>query len=194
LLIDEKIEVDFELIPYVVYDMYFRSNRDGQFDIYRMNSNGEDLTRIMVTGSISMFKFTADGSYIFYQKSTGGLYDIYKMNSDRTGKQKLTNLSAERISWDVSPDGQKLSYSSDKGNYDHMDSLIVINFQLAQIDIYTHSDPIGLDFWYNCFFLWNGADIFRMDIYGGNFRQLTASPATDCDPVFQPTSDLFTKQ
>ena len=71
IFIDKNNSFNFYLIsiiPIIEHDIFFRSNRDGQFDIYKMNFYGEEVTRMTTSEGITNFKFTSEGLKIVYQK------------------------------------------------------------------------------------------------------------------------------
>jgi Tol biopolymer transport system component len=99
----------------------FDSNRGGQVDLWRMNSDGSGLTRL--TNDKVEDRFAAlspNGKLIAWTRGGfGPTAEIWVMNSNGTGRRQVTfNQFPEiRVSW--SPDGTRLSYRSTRdGNAD----------------------------------------------------------------------------
>lgn len=84
----------------------FVSDRDGNSEIYVMNADGTDLTRLTDTpGAEREPVWSPDGQRIAF------IYgDIYVMNADGTDRTQITNtsLGKEDIAW--SPDGQRIVF------------------------------------------------------------------------------------
>ena len=78
----------------------FESNRDGNYEIYVMNSDGTAPTRLTNNAAWDQFpSFSADGSKIVFSSSRDGNDEIYVMNSDGSGQTNITNNAA----WDGYP-------------------------------------------------------------------------------------------
>jgi len=100
------------------------SNRQGDSEIYSMNSNGAHVRRLTHSP-----KFDAAGPWspdgrklLFYSQRTGG--DVWVMNADGSGQRRLTRNRA----WDApagwSPDGRRILFTS---NRDGNNELYVMN-------------------------------------------------------------------
>jgi len=96
------------LIPSLLYadseKIAFYSNRDGNYEIYVMNSDGTGVTRLTNNAAEDSYpSFSADGTKIAFYSNRDGKDEIYVMNSDGTGVTRLTNNVAAdyRPSWGV---------------------------------------------------------------------------------------------
>ncbi len=135
---DKETPEQEDSLNIVEHDIYFRSNRDGQYDIYKMNFQGEEVTRVTEIGGISAFKFTPDGLKIIYQKDLESINNLYMIDSDGSGENKLTNTSAtsaSTLTWDLSADSKKLIYCVSAA------SLYLLNLETLQSE--TFSDTIS---------------------------------------------------
>ena len=70
----------------------FASVRDGNGEIYVMNADGKEVTRLTNNTAHDMEPaFSPDGSKIAFTSVRDGNSDIYVMNADGTGVTRLTN-------------------------------------------------------------------------------------------------------
>jgi len=101
--------------------VFFDSDRNGTYDIFRMDFKGKDIRQITfdpdandVSPSIS-----ANGDKITFFSDRDGNYEIYMMNADGSAQQRLTSNAADDLNPIFSPDGTKvLFHTSRNGNYD----------------------------------------------------------------------------
>ena len=101
-------------------DILFTSNRDGNEEIYVMNADGSNQTRITNNHSIdSLAEWSPDGSKITFYSDRDGNNEIYSMNADGSNQTRLTNNSADDRYSIWSPDGSKIAFTSNRdGNYE----------------------------------------------------------------------------
>lgn len=91
----------------------FVSTRDGNDEIYTMNADGSDQTRLTNNAaSDSDSAFSRDGSKIVFSSTRDGNGEIYVMNADGTGQTRRTNNGANDIQPAFSPDGSKIAFVS----------------------------------------------------------------------------------
>jgi Tol biopolymer transport system component/cytochrome c-type biogenesis protein CcmH/NrfG len=90
----------------------FMSLRDGNWEIYSINTDGSDLKRLTNNGvNDGLPTFSPDGQFIAFVSDEGGQWAIWAMNADGSGRRKLFDLNGgygsseeydwttERISW-----------------------------------------------------------------------------------------------
>ena len=101
----------------------FSSNRDGNFEIYVMDSDGSDGSNPRrLTDNLASDRhpaWSSDGQHIAFSSSRDGNYEIYVMGSDGSAPRRLTdNLASDEFpAW--SSDGQHIAFSSSRdGNYE----------------------------------------------------------------------------
>jgi len=157
----------------------FQSDRDGNWEIYVMNSDGSNQTNLTNNPADDVYSdWSPDGSKIAFASDRDGNYEIYVMNSDGTNQTRITNNSADdnRPSW--SPDGMRIAFESDRtGNYE----ILVMDADGTNPSNLTNNPAIEINPHYSPdgtmieFASYRGGlpDIFVMNVDGTNVRQLT---------------------
>ncbi|HJR07118.1 MAG TPA: S8 family serine peptidase [Pyrinomonadaceae bacterium] len=97
----------------------FQSGRDGQVEIYTINSDGTEETRLTTHDySDDMWpEYSPDGTQIAFTSGRGDdlYYQIYLMNADGTNVRRLTNNQLghnAESAW--SPDGKQIAFRSSR--------------------------------------------------------------------------------
>jgi Tol biopolymer transport system component len=101
--------------------VYFDSNRNGSFDIYRMKADGTDVKQLTYDSNVNNVApdLSPDGTKITFFSDRDGNYEIYIMNENGDDPQRVTSNPADDINPVFSPDGTKILFHSDRmGNYD----------------------------------------------------------------------------
>ncbi|GJQ42697.1 MAG: DUF5050 domain-containing protein [Ignavibacteriota bacterium] len=94
------------------YEIVFNSNRDGNFEIYVMNADGSNQTRLTNNNVKDWFpKWSPDGERIAYLSEVNGKNQLFVMNKDGSNQKQISfdlNIynGYEWIEW--SPDGAKI--------------------------------------------------------------------------------------
>lgn len=120
----------------------FESNRDGDFEILRMQSDGSGVTRVTnnTTNDIEP-SFSPDGSRIVFVSNRGGNNQLYLVSSQ--GTQQLTRNSFNDNQPDFSPDGTKIVFSSNRNGLTDLYLLDIASGQETQLtsSIAAEQDP-----------------------------------------------------
>jgi len=119
----------------------FSSDRDGDFEIYTMNTNGTGILQL-TTNSFAEDRapdWSPDGSQIAFQSNQLQSDDIFIMNSDGSGQSAVTVSFASDTDPSWSPDGLQIAFMSDRdGNTEiykiNSDGSGVINLTNNQAD------------------------------------------------------------
>jgi Tol biopolymer transport system component len=99
----------------------FSSDRDGNYEIYVMDTDGSDQTRrTNCPGGDYSPDWSPGGSKIAFQSECqGSNQEIHVMNASGSGLTRLTNDPAPDGGADWSPDGSKIAFQSGRdGNYE----------------------------------------------------------------------------
>jgi len=91
----------------------FQSDRDGNHEIYIMNSDGSDQTNISKhSGFDGSPVFSPNGNKIAFVSDRSGKHNVWIMNADGSNLYNLTNSSSENYYPSWNPDGTKITYDS----------------------------------------------------------------------------------
>ncbi len=89
----------------------FTSTRDGDYDIYVMNSNGSGVVQLTnVAGRDRLPVWSPDGTEILFLSERNGSSDIFVMNPDGTGQTDLSDNNIDDFQPDWSPDGSQIVF------------------------------------------------------------------------------------
>ena len=95
----------------------FHSSRDGNSEIYIMDTDGSNMTRLTNNSTAdSDPNWSHDGNKIAFVATRDGNSEIYVMNVDGSSPVNLTNNEAEDISPAWSPDGARIAFVSTRGS------------------------------------------------------------------------------
>src|SRR5438093_985053 len=83
----------------VIGKIAFASDRDGNMEIYVMDSDGGGQTRLTEdAGEDFSPAWSPDGSRLTFISTRDGNAEVYVMNADGTGQTRLTNSTAGEVS------------------------------------------------------------------------------------------------
>lgn len=171
----------------------FHSDRDGNFEIYVMNSDGTSQTRLTTNSAHDrQAVWSPDGRRIAFMSERDGNREIYVMNADGSGIVRLTNdpvndpAEDKQPAW--SPDGLRIAFASDRdGNFEIYTMDATDGGNLVQLT-HTQTDTINLTpTWspdggriaFGRGVQGGNWDIYSMNTDGTGEKKLTDNPADD---------------
>ena len=136
----------------------FASNIAGNFDIYVMDTNGENLRNVTNHSANERdHTWSPDGRFLAYTSNQDGTYKIYVLDTRTAEHWRLTNLDEREWTPAWSPDGKWIAFVS--GNQEFIPGV--------KIEI--------------------TSDIYKADINGAHLVQLT-DKGTNVGPSWSPDS------
>jgi Tol biopolymer transport system component len=94
----------------------FYSNRDGNHEIYTMDSDGSNQTRLTFNDAFDVSPvWSPNGQQIAFYSDRGGNDEVYVMDADGQNQRQLTNHPASDGYPYWSPDGKQIAFDSTRG-------------------------------------------------------------------------------
>ncbi|HKZ01674.1 MAG TPA: Calx-beta domain-containing protein, partial [Pyrinomonadaceae bacterium] len=99
----------------------FASDRDGNFEIYLMDSDGGGQIRLTEHSAEDYSPaWSPEGTRLAFVSTRDGNAEIYLMNIDGTGQTRLTNNSAADLSPVWTPDGSQIAFVTNRDGNDEI--------------------------------------------------------------------------
>jgi len=170
----------------------FASDRDGNYEIYVVASDGGSPQRLTNNGAEDFDPvWSPDGTKMAFVSGRDGNYEIYVMNADGGGQTRLTNNPADELDPDWSPDGNRVAFTS---NRDGNEEVYVISADGGgQTNLSNNPADDNFPAWSP-----NGAkiaftsdrdgdfEVYVMSADGGSQTKLSNNPADDAFPAWAP--------
>jgi len=172
----------------------FHSDRDGNWELYRLDAAGGTPVRLTNDPAIDMAPTrSSDAVWIAFQTNRNGLWDIYKVDALGENLTQLTANAGNNLDpmWSTPCGSEQIAFQSDRdGNWE---IYIMDGNGNGQMRLTDDPAPDEDPFWspdgmYIAFqSRRNGNwDIYVVDVTGTDLIQLTNDPADEVDPVWSP--------
>ncbi len=189
---------DTPIPPAAAGRIAFHSYRDGNGEIYTMNADGTDPTRLTNDPAFDGYStWSPDGKRVAFFSEHDGNQEIYIVNADDTGLTNLTKNSANDGDPAWSPDGQLIAFISDRdGNLE----IYVMNADGTDqtrltSDLASDYGPAWSPDGQHIAFHSNrdgNYDVYVMKADGTGLTKLTDNPADDGSPAWSPGGQRIT--
>ena len=175
----------------------FSSDRDGNTEIYVMNPDGTNATRLTNNPAIDDFPdISPEGSKITFESDRSGSFEIYIMNADGSGQTRLT-FSGSNTNPSFSPDGTKIVFISTRTGGRGVWMINSDGTSETQLATFTDTDggrphfsPDGTQIVFDWGVLGPFGprrQIFIMNANGSSLTNITNEPSVDdYDPAYSP--------
>ena len=175
----------------------FASKRHGNYEIFLMNADGTEQTRLTKNSSLDYSPaLSPDGNLIAFHSGRDGNYEVYVMNADGTGQMRLTQNDGVDCYPTWSPDNKYIAFASEiDGNYD----IYVMNADGTEQTRLTKESAI------DCYPAWSpdgrhiafaskrdgNYELYVMNADGTGQLRLTSNPAEDSCPAWSPDGQFI---
>ncbi len=165
----------------------FASNRDGDYEIYLIDVDGENLIQLTDNDAYDYDPdWSPDGQRIVYVSTLGGDAEIVVMDADGGNRVQLTDNNAKDADPAWSPDGEWIAFSSDRDGDFELYVMRVDGSDVRQLTFNDSDDfgprwsPDGRQIAYYARQNDDSAtDLYVIDVAGGAPRRLTDNNALD---------------
>jgi len=168
----------------------FISNRDGNFEIYIMDDDGDNQIRLTYTENIDELSpiWSPDGKKIAFISYIDSKYNIYTINADGSNWKEIFQDGSD-LNW--SPDSQKIAFHSRRGGsyqiyimgYDGRNIIKLTETQDENLSPYWSPDGRKIAFTSNRD---GNPEIYVMNPDGSDQTRLTNNPSDDWLQCWSP--------
>ncbi len=177
--------------------LLFRSNIDGDWEIYLLNGRGRQLIRITDDRSHNRYADASpDGRWVIFSSNIdGGDFDLFQVRIDGTQLSQITANDLEDYSPSYSPDGRRIAFERDV-DYFQIFELVLDSGAERQLTDYPHHSyaPEWAATGDRLAFFANrdgDFDLFSISLDGEDIQKIVDTPAFAQFPDYNPVRDLL---
>jgi hypothetical protein len=178
----------------------FFSSRDLNREIYVMNADGSEPTRLTDHPSSDYLPtWASDGQSLFFSSDRDGDYEIYRISITGGVARKLTDNTTDDILAQASPDCSQVAFVSLRDGDYELFTMDVYGRNQTQLtfntgfDMYPDWSPDGTRIAFTSDRETSiGRDIWIMNADGSNPHAVVQETGTDTDPAFSPDGTMLT--
>jgi Tol biopolymer transport system component len=177
-------------------DIAFASHRDGNWEIYVMDADGQDQRRLTRRDAEDRFPLwspdrrqIAFGSMVGASFGTG--WELWVMNADGTGQRRLASHIAAKAIREWSPDGKRIAFTASPGERADVYTVEVQSARISRLTLAPGDDrdpswsPDGTQLAFASL-RGGSSQIYVMGADGRNQRRLTNKGAAALAPRWSP--------
>lgn len=167
----------------------FASDRDGNFEIYLMDTDGGGQIRLTENSAEDYAPdWSSDGKRLAFVSSRDGNTEIYVMNADGTSQTRLTTNTSNDLHPTWTPDGSRIAFVTDRNGNDEIylmntdgSNQVNLTNNLGDDSSFSYT-PDGAAIVFSSNRTDSQFDLYLMNADGSNVIQLTAAAGDDVDP------------
>ena len=170
----------------------FSSLRDGNYELYTMQSDASAQTRVTRDPAADIDPaWSPDGTTIAFTSDRDGNPEIYLIAPDGTGLKQLTQTTAFNFDPTWSPDGRRIAFTSSRDGSDEIWSMSADGSDQRRLTAGPGNDenpawsPDGTTIAFAST-RDGGSSIYTMGADGASPRRLTSGPGSDVSPSWSP--------
>ena len=182
----------------VIGKIAFASDRDRNFEIYTMDTDGGQQFRLTEDpGEDYAPAWSPDGTRIAFVSTRDGNPEIYVMNMDGTGQTRLTNNSADDLGPKWAPNGSQIAFYTNRDGNDEIYSMNPDGSNQVNLtnnpadDASIAYSPDGLMIAFSSSREETQYDIYTMAASGGPALRLTTAAGNDINPSWSSQQIAF---
>jgi Tol biopolymer transport system component len=166
----------------------FSSTRDGNSEIYVMNPDGTDVTRLTHNpGYDALPAWSPDGKEIAFVSNRDGNNEIYVMKADGSNQRNLTKNAGSDSNPSWSPHGNKITFDSDRDGNSEIYVMDSNGHHQKRLTTNLSYDPAWSPDGSTIAFLYHG--IWVMNADGTNQHSLAGFPPNYFSPAWSPVGN-----
>ncbi len=124
-----------EMLPALKGKIVFQSDRDGDWEIFRIEANGKKLVKLTDNEASDEYPvYSPDGKQIAFKSNRTGKWQIYLMEADGKNQRRITQGDFNNYDPAWAPNGRQIAFTSDRNQKER---IYLINLDTAEEELLT---------------------------------------------------------